>query len=149
MKYLLFLLSFLLVNCAPIGEAITPMEIDSELLPYVNQYLDYKEYYTGSRSLKRMDIQFLSIDGITVGQCSINGYGHRRIKIDPVYWFYSTNTHQKEILMVHELAHCDLGLDHRHARSILEPELIDYNHFLLHKDYYYKEIFGLTPTIFF
>ena len=118
-KLLYILMLAMLVNCGPFNRASNIYTPDN-FLEVINNYLDDREYYTGSREVNYpIDIYFSDLEEPKIGLCITKKYVYldgkvvykKEIAIDMKYWLKTTNCKRK-LIMYHELGHCDLGLDH-------------------------------------
>lgn len=132
MRYLPLILLFL-VGC---GTPFRFHTIDTEFKPYIERYEGHK----GS-DIRGMSIIFMSIESPTIGTCWKNNLGYRKIEIDPKFWFRSSDG-DRELLLFHELGHCDLGRGHASLNSIMVPSHFGASLYLSNKDYYISELFS-------
>ena len=102
----LILLSMLLIGCGHIDKEIF---IDEEFKEYVNTY----ELYYGQ---VKTDMFFGSLMGDTVATCTRNIFTKKGIKItvDVDNWRKSSKL-QREMIIMHELGHCELKLGHNNT----------------------------------
>ena len=141
----LFVFFLFLTSCAiPFESSNT--QIDVEFLPYLNTYRQYKLTYLKTDYISNIDIIFFSLNPPTIGTCKFKPNGEKLIKIDPVYWFFGSTSTQKELLLLHELGHCDLDRDHSDASSIMEKSIPFEFDYVPNKSYYLEEFFQLIPT---
>jgi len=77
-----------------------------------------KEFIPAIRSFERdfkvevtVPVTFDEFDTRLAGVCQLHKDGFKIIKINKPVW-KNLNEEQKEILVYHELVHCELGLDH-------------------------------------
>lgn len=97
--------------------------------------------------MANISIYFEPLEGPIIGSCSFFSDGSRVIKIDPNFWIFTTDA-DRELLMLHELGHCDLLLGHSMPLSIMEEFHIGGQRYSADKNYYLNQLFGLQPTIF-
>lgn len=74
----------------------------------------------------------------------------REIVVDAEQWWRLTNT-QREILIFHELGHCELGREHDRTvfetgipTTLMNPDILNPFYYLLNKKYYIDELFQFT-----
>ena len=116
-----------------------PVTIDKEFVPYIEQYRLDKFRFTQSSTNEITAIFRSSPDSSYIGTCFI-GYGTRWIEIDPSSWFNMTDS-EKYILMLHEMGHCDLNLDHTPDISIMNEYLLSDWQFDQDREFYLKKLF--------
>lgn len=130
------------LGCAtPPGVPTQGLVIDRELLPYVEKFEErYKIQVTG------MYIQFRTLAGARVGQCTIKSNGYKIIEIDPGAWEFKSEI-DKISLMFHELGHCFLYQNHRNyllndncPGSIMDEYVVSRECLDKHFDYYTDEL---------
>ena len=106
-----------------IFNAIAQMPTNPEFEPYIKKYEDLKAQYTGihtpvtTKILLSSSPLFLnekdytgSIEGTAICQTDLN-----LIIIDRVMWeYYRDNDEVRQLMVIHELGHCDLKQDHLH-----------------------------------
>lgn len=130
--------------------------IHSEILPYVREF----ESLYGKKT-ENISITFTSFFGSSVvGICqsySKNGgwYRDKVIKLDRDYWNESSKA-AKEILVFHELGHCELERDHDDeflttnedgipvlmSKSIMNSYIINETKYIENRTYYIIELFN-------
>jgi len=96
-------------------------EVDPEFQPYIHQYLVYKSQFTGHNALyEDINVVFSDLAGRRMGECVISSVRDKRIiRIDPGYWNILNET-EREILIVHEMGHCDLSIYDHIPESIMQ-----------------------------
>ncbi|MCC7441107.1 MAG: hypothetical protein IT285_05725 [Bdellovibrionales bacterium] len=96
----------LLAGCGP-----SP-EVDTEFTPYVRKFEDEAGFPVTS------DVVFRELDGFR-GYCYPKGEdGRKQIWIDPESWReMASDEAAKELLMFHELGHCELSRPHDNTRG--------------------------------
>ena len=138
LKNLILSFSLFLTACGGF-EAIGPVTIAPEFMPYFLQYRIDKFNYTGSQSIRRINIIFSKLEDYSA-VCLFKNKGEETIEVDPEVWFKSTDTF-KTILIYHELGHCDLNLEHTTENFIMNPYLIDDILFNTNRNYYLTMLF--------
>lgn len=141
MKYIVLLL--LLTGCSQVF--YPKVQIDPRFHSHLETYLNYKEEYTGNRKLRKMSIVLKDLDSDYIGYCTYYLTGRRTITIDKTFWEQS-NMVDRDLLLFHELGHCDLNLDHSEPKSIMEEHHIGAYRFLSNPEYYMQELFQIIPT---
>lgn len=133
-----FFLLLMLIGCAKYhGGGI----IDNEVLPYYSKYIEYKILYRGTAKTKNVHIQIVDIDlPDAYATCTSSGE-YRYISIDRAIWNKFTEI-SKEIIILHEMGHCDLDKPHTYGLSIMHPQLIFDNTYLNNKNYLLQELFS-------
>jgi len=142
------LAAIIVLGCGPQSNGI--LYKDVEFIPYVESYLKYKQTYglEGFQSFP-ITIQFGELPPGKGGQCNVVNTTvagvktvDRTITIDR-YWWASINEAQKEILMFHELGHCDLDIRHHldYGPNIMNTYILDYNIYLTRKEELLKNLF--------
>lgn len=125
--------------CGALNVINYPVVVDTEFMPYIERYKDDKFHFT-QNSTNRISITFRSSpDNSYVGVCFI-GYGTRWLEIDPEYWFNVTDT-DRYILILHEMGHCDLNLDHSTDHSIMNEYLLSDWQYDNNPEFYLKKLF--------
>ncbi|RLD64901.1 MAG: hypothetical protein DRI84_07900 [Bacteroidetes bacterium] len=114
--------------------------IDSEFSSYIKTYVELK----GS-GIRNMSILFHTLPGSVIGVCYYYSNGDREIYIDPSFWYHDNTTYlDRELLIFHELGHCDLGRDHEEPLSIMEKYHIGDSRYSSDIEYYKRELVGLA-----
>ena len=95
--------------------------VDPEFTPYVQIYLSHKADFTGDEYLyEDINIAFSDLAGTRMGECVISSVRDKRIiRIDRGYWDILNET-EREILIVHEMGHCDLSIYEHIPESIMQ-----------------------------
>lgn len=119
-----FVFGILLGGCAslikPNGIYNSPIETRA----YSNAYQEYKDRYIGKRNFDyAIEVSFSNLNDNDIGICYFLPKPFvRYVKFDYNYWKRATDD-QKIILVFHELAHCDLDLEHQEdIRGIMNSE---------------------------
>lgn len=144
LRILVLGLFLLCAACAKENERFS--YIDPEIAPYVDIYREYKADRLGIHGIRKMNIFFAEQEYPRVGVCVKWSNGDFDIQIDKRYWDYASDL-DREVLILHELGHCDLGLEHSDPSSIMEPYHIGAENYLANQNYYINELFSLQPTI--
>jgi len=135
------IISFLLLMGCGTPFSISGPKVDPQFDSYVKTYLEHKSKYAGESEMNNISIVFASLEGNVVGTCYYPGL----IEIDATYWF-NTSEAKREILIHHELGHCDLNIIwHRDPKSIMQPHIIGSNEYVDNKDFYLNELFFNYP----
>lgn len=117
--------------------------IDSEFIPYIDMYRADKLHYNNISTIKHITMQFKSASN-SIGVCIKQKIGFNMtysIEIDPKNWFNST-ADERQLLVYHELGHCDLNLPHSNTPiSIMNEVLMDEYTFSSTKNYYINMLF--------
>lgn len=127
----LLLLSLMIINlsCSEFTGAPGLYASDPELQPFVDRYLDLKLERTGSGSLAyRITVGFDDLPLGTIGLCTQTDFeswagqvvSYRDIAVDLDTWGYMTEAEKLQVIL-HELGHCDLDLDHGGGGAIMDP----------------------------
>lgn len=133
------LLSTIVIGC---GTGFRPVGyIDPEFRPLVEKF----EQLAGVTV--DVTMYFNELTGNIIGMCKTYSDGYKEIKIDNIWWNYSSDT-DREILIFHELAHCVLGQKHRDynlsdgcSGSVMDTYHIGSYCYNKHYDYYIGELF--------
>lgn len=134
--------SLVLCSCGPAIMKHEGPQIDEVLQPYVNEYKADKKRFLGTSSIRRIDISFFTLTSPIIGQCTRYNSGYREIKVDPIYWFFNASDAEKQILMYHELGHCDLNKEHDDSKAaIMNSNIMDGYQFIMNTDYYIEQLF--------
>lgn len=143
------------------GDGIQKPFIHGEILPYVKEF----ESLYGKKT-ENISITFTSFLGSSVvGICqsySKNGgwYKGKVIKLDRDYWNESSES-LKEILVFHELGHCELERDHEDdlivythdgkkvfmSKSIMNSYIINETNYIENRTYYVVELFSKNKEL--
>ena len=144
---LYFMAVFGISNCAPPANGLIQYPV--ELEPFIRNYEDLKIVYFGKPDYYAPIYIYFSNDfnGNTRGRCKhrifdnfFEQYEFKEIHISREFWENSSRT-EKEILVFHELGHCDLELPHS-DEGIMQTWALDSFDFNLHRDYYIKQFFN-------
>jgi len=114
MRYLLLLSMLCLTACGDAGlpkrDPRTVIGVSPEFHEYVDEYVSAK----GSPLNYEIPIGFVDqLPGNTVGMCTRWSDGKRQIQIKRSYWNnLAYQPQMRATLLLHELGHCDLNLDH-------------------------------------
>lgn len=121
--------------------------IDGDFVPYVAKFLSYGQTYGRHFNIDHLVVTFGVLDGSIAGECYM---GHEYIVIS-TYWWPLLNDTQREILILHELGHCELGLGHDNniimaplgniEESIMYPYIVYYVDYLTYQNYYLEQLF--------
>lgn len=166
MRFLYLLSVFILINCGDASElnerrlVITNGIVDTLLKPYVYRFeLDY------GKPIRLMTIVFGKLEYPTLGRCYYfeDGDDDRQIIINKDTWFNMKDI-TKELVMYHELGHCELNRYHHDNRLVewspnadteslkvpisLMNEFISFHHYSTLREYYIKELFNRNPEPF-
>ncbi len=116
MRYLaptcLVLLFSIATSCSD-DSSDTIYDIDSELAPYVDRFVEAaadQDRYIDLRDYSLSAHIETAADEVA-GQCVSYTNGAHRIYIDPEYWVRATDL-EREFVVFHELGHCVLGRSH-------------------------------------
>lgn len=135
------IICLLLLFCVGCGKAGYPIYVEPELKPYVSQYATYKLKYIGKPYQPNIFILFDKLKFPTVGMCTTyNDYKYKVIQVDYTFWVKASEA-QREILMFHELGHCDLRLDHTDEDRIMNPQLLGGDYYLDNKEFLINSLF--------
>lgn len=153
----ILLISLMLSACAeeiPKDEVI----IDAQVMPYVEQFINdahsYGVYELSDTSVILVDT--LAVAGSSVGLCTVTLRG-KTITILRSWWNMNDDK-AREIVIYHEMGHCALGrMGHNNGQvttqngliipvSILNPNVINSNYFVEHRDAYLLELFKLDQS---
>lgn len=138
------------------GDSIQKPFIHSDFLLQVKEF----EFLYGKK-LENVSISYGNFLGSSVvGICwsyskTGNWYKGKFIKIDEGYWKESSNA-TREILLFHELGHCELNRDHEDefvtliidnrevfmSKTIMNSYIIDEKKYRENREYYIKELFN-------
>lgn len=127
-------------------------EIDKELKPYVDTFLEYCDYYKVDCdktlqfkiklvSMKKFDVfyKMLGMKGSIIGHCWKQS---KEIEIN-VEYFKTANHAEMEQLVIHELGHCVLDLEHKEDNvAIMNPYSLYYAAYLLSYNELMNDFFG-------
>lgn len=141
----IFILSCLMVGCISCSSFKTMdiKPIDAEFDQHVSKYEDLKVETLKVKMKNNISILFHSLPSPTIGICYWISNGSREIYIDPGFWFAPTTSElDRELLIFHELGHCDLDRGHSDPLSIMEPYHIGGLEYSLDLNYYRSELFN-------
>lgn len=137
----IILSSLLLIGC---NQSLPLPYHNPELMPMVQTFLNEGikrgKYY----SVDNINIDYGTLNGGIVGTCQ-RGLDYKKITIDKNFWLY--NEQSREMIMIHELGHCVLNLNHNDKYengipiSIMNTYLFNYSIFQVYRDFYYDELF--------
>lgn len=148
MKLIISIVSSILLFVCSCGR---PAHVDAELKPYVDTF--YQEAI--ARGVGRVflvtvnlflveELPGKSSEGV-VGRCYYGGLNGRDIRILKQTWTGFSNE-RKEALIMHELGHCALRLEHsKKMRSIMYPLLISGYTYKLYRTALLNELFDGQP----
>lgn len=137
-KYIIILLTLFMTACGhfyPTGPSI----IDPELQPYYDLYIEHKETYTGFGNSAKVNMRFNILPGQYIGRCWKYSNGYRLIEIDRLFWSTASEK-DREVLIFHELGHCDLNRGHV-ENSIMRPYHLNGYIFSQNETLYLQELF--------
>jgi hypothetical protein len=120
---------FALLFFASCGRHVIRPEIDSEFKSYVSRFSNVH------RITIKSDVVFGKLSNIKfVGFCTRLSNGKSKVEIDKDYW-NRASVAQKELLIFHELGHCELGLPHNDRMMFGNfcPETLMYFHTFSHE----------------
>lgn len=133
---------FILSSCSPGFELPKGYKAPVEVVPFVEQYLDYREEYIGSRKIDYpLTFAIVNIPDSKIGYCYAYRSGRRYIELDSKFWSTASDN-QKFMLILHEMGHCDLErFEHVAPKSIMEPAMLPELEVVNNLDYYINELF--------
>jgi predicted SprT family Zn-dependent metalloprotease len=142
MKLLLLITLLVATAC---GKEQTPVFQYGRLVPAeLETYVASFEKHYG-KSLENIRFDFVSLAKPTVGRCWMDEH---LVEFDKDYWDNANET-TRELLVYHELGHCELRREHTDAKhtdyrpvSIMHPILLWYVEYLAHKQEYIDELFS-------
>lgn len=119
-----------------------PLYVDPAFVPYVDIYKKYKAQYLGYDYLDNdININFFDSPNTDIGNCSVNSLSKvRYIKID-IQWWSRASDYDKEILIVHEMGHCDLNIVKHHIYGIMRKQHLTAGEYLKNKGLYLEKLF--------
>lgn len=142
--FLIFYMAAALASCTSCAgfSSIDIGSVDAEFQSHVDKYNKFKEDAGKGKTRSDVTILFHSLPSPTIGVCYWMANGDREVYIDPRFWYgpYTTDL-DRELLIFHELGHCDLDRDHVDPSSIMEKYHIGDYLYSLNTDYYAKELF--------
>lgn len=138
MKYLFIIILLLLVGCGKKQLENPDHGIDPEFEQYVQKF----ETLKGSQIKSYITINFAELPDNKYGLAWTNG----RIQIDKEFWRVLSEENRLELVM-HELAHIDLGRKHYNAldKNDIPLSIMNEKAFNLdpaREEYYFNELFG-------
>jgi hypothetical protein len=135
----LLVTSMILIGCGnSSGKTPGIFTFEASIQPHVNAYLAYKYELLKVGAGRHITIELAPIDDMWAGLCYVNS---GRIKINPGVWSRLTYT-QREQLIMHELMHCDLGMEHYTiGYDIMNETLMPDFLYKLNRDGYIREVF--------
>jgi hypothetical protein len=107
--------------------------------------------YGASPDFKNLSIQFADSYPVKnwIGLCQSSRTSPARFLTVHRGYFKKTSIEQKYALLIHELGHCTLNLDHKEGYradgcplSIMHPSDGMFGCLFINQEYYYKELFG-------
>lgn len=147
MRLLILFASFFILGCGQGFESIGVPFVDPTIQPYVDRYEQYKIKFASVGGVRPISIYFKTLPGSFIGMCYIKSSGERVIEIDPDFWFSNTDI-DREILILHEMGHCDLNRDHV-ENSIMEPNHISPSRYLSQQFLFLQELFTNFTNLLF
>lgn len=145
------ILLLVLVSCGthPIE---VPEKTDEAFIPYIH------EYQKATGILARTPVIMETLDEGVAGECH---HIKRLIKINDLYW-YVLSEEQREVLIMHELGHCDLKANHNDSTveinnttcpaSVMRSRLMSYTEgrdcYRIDKNYYIQELINGTRNTY-
>lgn len=128
MRFLLIVL--FLCGCSTFHISKNIYTVESEFKPHIASYLDHKVSYLGTKKVNYpIYIKFGNLTDKKAGICKSEtvtnqltneSYTRKTIIIHQQYWdIIPYNC--RELLIYHELGHCDLDLDH--SDNIMSPQM--------------------------
>jgi len=155
----LLLTIFVFFGCGTFSDPRVGVGVDPEFLPYV---LEFERHY--GKRIGDIPITFRRLQGDNpafrrIGECHLwyvpfGVFGE--IFIDPDWWYMRSDGVRREMLIFHELGHCELRRPHvedtvsGRASSLMAPTITIQSsfHYVVNRDYYLKELFGPSRTPF-
>lgn len=116
--------------------------VEEEALPYLAIYNQYKIQYLDNEFRYNVNVFFENLESTKIGECRIYSDGHKEIGIDYDFWKQASDT-DREILMLHELGHCDLRLGHMESPAIMQQYHLSSRLYKQQKETLLREFFGL------
>lgn len=151
---------------APAMKGVRDLSSVSGLRPEADLKSLQEQFYAAARRftsvpINRIDVRFghpkeKSEDPLAEGACFSGGSAMPHVEIDRNSWGLYDHW-MREQLVFHELGHCVLNRGHdsreitvagkKMVRSIMHPRMLQENLFLMHRDYYLRELFsGIKET---
>lgn len=143
------------------GDGIQKPFIHSEILPYVKEFEAFYGKKVENTSINFTDFLGSSVVGICLSHSkNSDWYNSKVIKLDRRYWNESSKS-SKEILIFHELGHCELNRDHDDdfikiksgskevfmSKTIMNSYIIDEDKYKENRSYYLIELFSKINTL--
>lgn len=119
--------------------------IEPEVLPYLEVYNQYKIEYLGQEFDYGVNVFFEDLKDNRIGECKKFSDGYRKINIDFEFWERASGL-DREVLVLHELGHCDLGLGHTEGPAIMQKFHLNGLRYNREKDFYLSNFFGLQAS---
>lgn len=141
MRVTLLVLLATLVGCGPLVyiENYDPREargVPEEVRPYVQLF----EYEAG-RASRDVTFGWKRLKGERIGVCTKYGGEYPEVHLDPDYWAEASDA-EREMLVFHELGHCDLNRRHCEVGSLMAEYAFDAETYLEYREDYLDELFG-------
>ena len=140
MQKIVLILGLFLASCGPAFD-VDPVIVDADLVRYVEMYKAEKLVYRGIKYIHRIDVVFVTMSKGIMAQCKISSDSTRQIQIDPYIWYTELSEIDRQILVFHEMGHCDLNLDHMSNIGIMGPQTMNDILYLTDKDLYLRQLF--------
>lgn len=141
-KRLVVLSLFILASGCGRFDVFGPPIVDGELIYYVNLYKSEKKVYTGIEYIRKIDVIFRSLIPPALAMCLRWSNGDRQIEIDPYTWYKKLSETERQLVLFHEMGHCDLNLGHIEEVGIMRAELMEEYYYLQDPDKYLKQLFN-------
>jgi len=141
-KYLLSsLLLAMLGGCGPLVyvenyDPRTVRGIPEDVRPYIQLFED-----AAGRAVADIPFGWRKFRGERIGVCTKHGGAYPEVHLDPEYWAEATDV-EREMLVFHELGHCDLGRRHCEVGSLMAEYAFDGDTYLEYREDYLDELFG-------
>lgn len=149
MKFLPIIL--FLLGCQTFGTTSKNIYETEEMRKYAELFEKYSLMVEPEHPTKitNLEIKYAKLAAPHIGMCSVTVSRGPLIELDPDYWAKATDT-QKEVVLMHELAHCILRRDHLPdvnaegvPLSIMYPNNLVAEYYLEAKSYYLHELFSI------
>jgi hypothetical protein len=115
--------------------------IEPEFRPIVDMYNDLKIEALGVGQYHQISMYFDNLDSPTAGICYRYSDGTREIYIDKLQWD-NMSLYSRQVLIFHEMGHCDLGLKHAPSPSIMQERLLSDYTYSLDRQFYIDQLFS-------